>query len=368
MQRIQPVDGSSFSSIPKYHRKRYEFCWHVYRQLAQMLTQHDESRAHRFVADAFAEVACEYGQSPGEVEMLNLLKENGLDKEYKYHLTSNLSLALTADMLRFLHEGLRAIQECHVSIALSLLRKPFKENLIFLAWLLGNEEEFLERFSKNNYETLNGLNEEQQLRILNDAIALTVTPDLFDATRIREGIFSKQNDIGLEPLWQKATHLITKQGRLLKTPDYSINFIFETSDLERIYDILFDWLPDLILLASQIVPECMKKTLDFHEATYSHYLVTTIGYHEVISHRESGGKIVEMLNKVFGPLLQCIKCGEPLAVSNDNAPRLYETEYIECNICGGDTQIPLFWLMNQFKIKTSRDGIQFGDLALGAID
>jgi hypothetical protein len=271
-------------------------------------------------------------------------------------------------MIRYLHEGLRAIQECHFSIAFTLLRKPFKENLIFLAWLLGDEEDFLIRFSGNNYETLNGLGEEQQLKILSDAIACTVTPSYFDAKVIRDGIFSKQQGYGLEPMWQKATHLITKQGLLLRTPDYSINFIFEQADSEHYYDILYHWLPHIFLLASQIVPECMKKTLGFNEATCSHYLVTTIGYYEALAHAESGSGMSEMLNSVFHSFLKCGRCGEQLDISDSNAWRLYEIEYIQCEQCGGDTQIPLFWLMSFAKMNASRDGIRFGDKELGSID
>lgn len=119
-----------------------------------------------------------------------------------------------------------------------IFRGALNENLIFLAWLLGIEEDFLIRFSRNNYETLNGLREEQQLNILSDAIACTVTPSYFDASVIRDGIFSKQQCYGLEHMWQKATHLITKQGLLLRTPDYCINFIFEPAGSEHYYDIL----------------------------------------------------------------------------------------------------------------------------------
>jgi len=365
---IQAGDDKAFSLIPEHHRRSHEFCWYVYRHLAQMLIQHDALGAHRAISDSFREIVKELGQNPSEVEILKFLQEQGFDNEYRYHLVSNLALALTADMIRYLHEGLRAIQECHFSIAFTLLRKPFKENLIFLAWLLGDEEEFLIRFSGNNCETLNGLGEEQQLKILSDAIACTVTPSYFDAKVIREGIFSKQQEYGLEPMWQKATHLITKQGLLLRTPDYSINFIFEPADSEHYYDILYHWLPDLFLLASQIVPECMKKTLGFNEATYSHYLVTTVGYYEALAHAESGSGISEMLNSVFHSFLKCGRCGEQLHISDSNACRLYEIEYVQCEQCGGDTQIPLFWLMSFCKMKASRDGIRFGDIELGSID
>ncbi len=368
MGPIQAGDDKAFSLIPEQHRRSHEFCWYVYRHLAQMLIQHDALGAHRAISDSYREIAKELGQNPSEGEILTFLQEQGFDKEYRYHLVSNLALALTADMIRYLHEGLRAIQECHFSIAFTLLRKPFKENLIFLAWLLGNEEDFLIRFSRNNYETLNGLREEQQLKILSDAIACTVTPSYFDANVIREGIFSKQQSYGLEPMWTKATHLITKQGLLLRTPDYCINFIFEPASSEHYYDILYHWLPDLFLLASQIVPECMKKTFGFNEATYSHYLVTTIGYYEALAQLETGPGISEMLNSVFHSFLKCGCCGEQLHISNSNACRLYEIEYIQCEHCGGDTQIPLFWLMNFGKMRASREGIRFGDKDLGYID
>jgi hypothetical protein len=35
---------------------------------------------------------------------------------------------------------------------------------------------------------------------------------------------------------------------------------------------------------------------------------------------------------------------------------------------GGDTQIPLFWLMSFCKMKASREGIKISDIELGSID
>jgi|694.fasta_scaffold66490_4 hypothetical protein len=368
MELSQAADDRTFRCIPEHHRRSHEFCWYVYRHLAQMLIQHDEVGAHRVVSDAFRAIAKEQGQNPSEVDMLNFLQDNGFGKEYRFHLISNLALALTADMLRYLHEGLRALQECHFSIAFTLLRKPFKENLIFLAWLLGGEEDFLQNFSANNYKTLNRIGEEDQLKILSDAIGCTVTPGYFDATLMREAVFSKQQEFGLEPLWQKATHLITSQGSLLRTPDYSINFIFEPADSEHYYNILYQWLPDLFLLTSQIVPECLMKSLHFNEVTYSHHLVTTIGYYEALGHAESGAGISQVLNTAFRSFLKCGRCGEQLLISNSNACRLYEIETIRCDQCGGDTQVPLFWLMSFGKMKASREGIKIGDIELGSID
>lgn len=359
MDPVGLIEKERLRLIPKSHQASHEFCWYVYEQLAQMLIQHDASGASRVVSNSFRSIAAESGDVLSEADFIEFLKERGFNSECRHHLISNLSLALTADMLRFLHEGLRTIENCHISIAFSLLRKPFKENLLFLAWLLGDEVEFLRRFSSNNYETLNGLGEAEQIKILEDAISKTITPDLFSPRDIRDAIFSKQLETGLEPLWQRATHLITRQGRLLKTPDYSINFIFEPARSEHYYDVLYSWLPIIFLLIFQVTLECFRLALKVNETTASHYLITTVGCYEALFLHESDATIKDMVNSVFSSFLKCCRCDNKLLINQSNAPRLYMLEQIYCTRCGCDSQIPLYWLMSYAKVKADRKGIQF---------
>src|SRR5690606_36058262 len=157
----------------------------------------------------------------------------------KHLLLGHLVLALTADLLHFLYEGLCCLEKRKFSVAFSLLRKPFKENMLFLAWLLGDPEDFLQRFEKDNYTTLNGLQSPRRQELFKLAAEKLATKEAFDGELIERMVFSKEFEGGLEPLWQKATHLITSQGSKLRTEDLNINFIFNDAASDHFYDVAY---------------------------------------------------------------------------------------------------------------------------------
>lgn len=364
MKQNPQNDDDHTYALPEEHRRRHEFCCYVYRNLAQMLKQHDKTRAHRIVSDTLKDIASSHGQILSEIDVIRFLRDNAFNDEYRHHLLSNLSLALIADMLRYLHQSLHALAECNLSVGLTLLRKPIKENLLFLAWILGDEDDFLGRFAEKNYERLNGVICRDRAReIFQKTIPLLVTPDYFDVSQLCEAIYSKQFQDGLEPLWQRSAHLITSQSTLLKTQDYSINLIFEDTIDSPYYDIVYQWIPVIFLLASQIAPECMRLAFKFNETTYSHHIISTIGYFETLGYLETDDSIVaQMISQAFSRFLKCDSCGHELEILQSNGSLLYEQEQLACSQCGSLTQVPLYWLLKISKIRAGRNGIQVEDV------
>jgi len=364
MKQNPKNDDDYTYALPEEHRRRHAFCLYVYRNLAQMLKQHNATRAHRIVSETLRDIAGGHGQILSEIEVIRFLRDNAFNHEYRHHLLSNLSLALIADMLRYLHQSLHALADGNLSVGLTLLRKPIKENLLFLAWILADEDGFLGRFAEKNYESLNGvISKDRAQEIFEKTIPLLVTPDYFDVTQLCEAIYSKQFQDGLEPLWQRSAHLITSQGNLLKTQDYSINLIFEDAIGSPYFGIVYQWIPVIFLLASQVAPECMRLAFKFNETTYSHHIVSTIGYFETLGYLETDVSVVaQMISHAFSRFLKCDSCGYKLEILESSGSLLYEHEQLECSQCGCLTQVPLYWLLKISKIRASRNGIQVEDV------
>ncbi|MBK3018579.1 hypothetical protein FKK32_28925 [Klebsiella pneumoniae] len=100
------------------------------------------------MSDSIAKAAAQNGHK-GDLDVLDLLKKAGKTESAKHVLSGHLVLAITADMLHFLYEGFSCLEKRKFAVAFSLLRRPFKENVLFLAWLLGDPEDFLTRFEKD---------------------------------------------------------------------------------------------------------------------------------------------------------------------------------------------------------------------------
>jgi len=355
MDTIGIIEQERLLLLPKKFWKVHEFCFFLHDSIARLLVEYDAKGVQDLVSDAFHEIIKKYNIDDDEIDMLKFMKEKNIIEPYKYHLIAHLTLALSSDMIHFIYEALRCFEKRKFTVAFSLLRKPFKENLLFLSWLLCDEDDFLERFSAKNYQTLNNIKKERRIEIFAKAIKKLPTSNAFDAESIHDVIYSKELASGFEPIWQRATHLITSKGMLLKTEDYNLNFIFEHPFDNNLLEVLYAKLPYLMLFITQISLESFNKIQSLNEKTFSHLLLTTMGSYEALFLKGSAQPITRMINKSLKPFLKCLHCDSPLRINKANAPQLYLTEHIQCKNCGLISEIPLYWFLGFAKIVITRE-------------
>jgi len=349
---MRPVD--CLVHIPTQFRPHHEFCFFLHDRMVALLKEYDSAGVHQWVSKGIAKVAADRDLE-GPLDVLEVLKKAGLTETGKHLLVSHLILALTSDLLHFLFEGLCCLEKRKFAVAFSLLRKPFKENMLFLAWLLGDPEDFLVRFEKDTYTTLNGVKPERRQQLLKLAAEMLATRDVFDAELIDRMVFSKEEGNGFEPLWQKATHLITSQGANLKTEDLNINFIFNNAGSDHLYDAVYDKLPYLKLFLMQLVLRTFSEIAHSNIATTNHLVLTSLGTYECLI-GSAHGPLSKQVLKALRPMLTCLHCNKPLRFSRENAMSMYLQEQANCGSCGLVSEVPLYWLLARANIQVVPDG------------
>lgn len=350
------IDESRLVLVPPQYWAAHEFCFRMHDQITELLVQYEASGTHHWVSNAFQSALDQSKDVYGEVNIIKIMKDKQLVGMYKHHIVSHLVLALTSDMLHFIYEALRCFEKRKFAVGYALLRKPLKENLLFLVWILGDLDDFLKRFEADNYKSLNGSTEEQRILLLTKAIARLPTKDGFDPGQINSSIYSKTNTEGFEPIWQRASHLVTSHGNLLKTEDYNINFIFNDPASDHHYDFLYNELPKLMIFAVQVALECFGLVLQANERTVSHLIISTMGCYEAIFLPGRNQPIARLLNKSLKPFLKCIHCDSALRITKTNAPMVYLHEIIVCGSCRLSSDFPLYWLMAMAKMNIKRGG------------
>ena len=360
MKTINYIEEERLKNIPKKLWLSHEFCFYLYDQLAYLLVDYEESGVHEQVIDAFTEVANRYQVDTEEIDFIDFLKElegeDLGDDLYRHHVLSHVILALTADMLHFLYESLICFEKHKLSVAFSLLRKPLKEHLLFLCWILADEDDFLRRFEKDAYRTLSGIDKEKQLKLFEKSINKVVCHELFDHELIWEIIYSKKHEYGFEPTWQRATHLVTSYGKLLRTEDYSLNFIFENTDFSGYYhEFLYSKLPYVLMFLSQITFECFDRIHPLNDKAIDYYIITTVGCYESLYLDGRKNFIARSLNKEMKDFFKCIYCGADVKIKKKYAPLFYLSEAIFCEQCEMLTEFPLYWFMYQTDMSITRE-------------
>ena len=356
MKALGIIDPERLLLLPSEYWREHEFCFFLHDQVGELLIQYEQSGAHRWLTDAFSKALADNGIHHADIDILEFLKQRGLVRFYQHHIVAHLVLGLTSDMLHFIYESLMCFEKRKFAVGFALLRKPLKENLLFLSWLLGNEEDFVARFEKDNYTTLNGVPPERRLQIFRDAISRLATKEAFAADLLNNMIFSKTHERSFEPVWQRATHLITSQGALLRTEDLNINFIFHDAASDELFELLYSNLPYVMLYVTQVALECFARILRGNEHTTSHLILTSLGAFECLFERTRKRGVTSLLRNQLKPFLNCIHCLSPLKLTRDNAIAMYLQETLYCHKCGLSSPLPLYWLFAHAKIKITRGG------------
>lgn len=353
MQSIGILSEERLEMLPPDYWAAHEFCFFLHDKIVELLVEYDSHRVQDVVAETFHKVIVATGRENEfeNIELLTYMKEHGLIEPYKHHIVSHVVLALTADMLHFLYEALMCFEKRKFSVAFSLLRKPLKEHLFFLSWILADEEDFISRFEANNYISFSGVSKEERLNIIKRAIEKLHTKDAFDEETIWNYVYSKKHENGFEATWQRATHLTTSQGELLKTDDYSFNFIFEDALDDFYYSFLKEGLPYLFLYLAQIALASFNRIRSVNEKTLNHLILITLGCYEALFLDGRSMSISRLLQKTMGEMLSCIHCEAPFKIRKKNAAMLYLHERFICGECGLVSEFPLYWLLAKSNMK-----------------
>ena len=158
----------------------------------------------------------------------------------------NLIAGLSLDLVDFIEESYDALKKDKVNVALSLMRKPLKENLFYLEWFLYGDD-LIEKIIKGDIygETLHKLDKKslekgEIIDICKNAFEL-IKDDLdpyinYSKWEPREYFYKLRFDANfknsLENYWNETIHLVGKNK------DVSKNFrIYHKSNLPNFYEI-----------------------------------------------------------------------------------------------------------------------------------
>lgn len=223
------------------------------------------------------------------------------------------------------------------------IRKPLKENLFFLEWLLARPGEFLERFQRDmpsRFKLEQQASVEDQISIISEALEHTPHGNWISAEYLHELRFRKDSPISMESAWQKANHLVTT-FRSLETEPCNFNFVFSDDDARYSqWTGLYLVLPILLFHSVQIV-----------EALISGFARRKHHDLDIVPLRTVAGMLLWMksppmsadinlvetvfVEQIENTGLRCPNCDYPYVMDSTNLLSFYEQGAISCsNNCG----------------------------------
>jgi hypothetical protein len=342
------IDPSRLALIPSRQHARHEFCFYLHDVMVSLLR---EAEAHRvstvkYTFQSEEEAAAFEKQN----DPLAFFIANGR-RDLAMRITLNqVSLALYADLLHFLCEALKALEKRKFTVAFTLLRKPLKQSLMFATWMCADEQDFFTQLEQSpaDYMEEKDLPKGRRIELLDRAIARVEDPSFFDAKLIYTIVFDKDSETGLAPLFDKAAHLVTSRGRLMKTEELNLNFIFKNPHDDDVYQTVYVGLA-YVLIYLTLLQVALYSRMHAVEKNFTDWiLLTSLGAYPSLFGK-GRSPLADLVNKTLADLLVCPHCRAVVRVKKLDAARFFVTENLHCGNCGEDHHFPLFWLMSKLQ-------------------
>lgn len=329
--------------IPKQYHFSHQYCFFLHDLLADVVVSGEKARIFNVSIKLRNKSDAEEMSKRSGEELATWLEDNGY-KDIVYLLTyKQICVALLSDLCHFVYEALECSQKGKLTVTYALLRKPFKENLFYLEWLLADPADFLRRFHFNSIKDLSvsgsrSVSPERKIAIIRKAMDKTKKKHWINPEFIYQLRYDKSVEFGLEKLWQRANHLITT-FKFLETEDKNFNFVFsDDATRQSQWDYLYSFFPILLFHTMEIVEALIatfaKRKNEEYDITQ---LRTSIGLLlwiedgpwklSLSSARENIAKSMDEAE------LRCPECEVQIAYDKANLKLLYEEGALECRKC-----------------------------------
>jgi len=252
------------SHLPKEFEFSHWYSFFLHDQLVETLKSAEEANVFDSTIKFKDESHGKLVEGLSGEEFINWLERNGYKSEVVVLYYKQLCAALLSDFLHFIYESLKCSQKGKLTVAYALLRKPLKENLFYMEWLLARPGDFLKRFEEESPQRFklphpDEPTESEHIAIIREATENTKTGMWMDAEFLHELRFKKNSPISLEPLWQKANHLVTT-FKYMETEECNLNFVFSDSDAHYSqWTGYYQFVPILLYHAVEVIEALLKR-------------------------------------------------------------------------------------------------------------
>ena len=331
--------------LPETYEFSHTYCLFLHDLMAEMIRYGEEGKL--FDQDFhFRDLndAEEFKKRNG-IEILKWLKENGYEYEVKQLFIKQLFPAIVSDVCHFIFESLSCSRKGKLTVAYNLLRKPLKENLFYLEWLLVDLDDFYNRFHSSDMDNIE-LNKSkvEKKNIISKALGSVKYKNWISSDFLYSIRYDKKFDYGLELLWQKATHLITSHPSY-KTEEANLNFIFSDANSRESQWLFYYFLVPLLLFHMYSICSALYEKIIIvdENVKFSNDLRSVIGFMLHNRNDSINSNIEEYDKKVFAGFtdmkFKCEKCEGDVNLTLDNLKSLFYDFSITCNNCGFIKQI-----------------------------
>ena len=247
-------------------------------------------------------------------------REHGYATVINRSLYKHIVFSLVADYNIYVFDAINCALRYHFGTAFTLLRKPFKDDLLLLEMIYVKGYRFVPEFLNKPIKnfSIDKITKEEKKKILRKCCKKI---NFFTGKRMYDLRYEKSSKESLEKIWNKTSHIITN-AKDYATEDGNLNIIFATEDIVEENLVYF-------------YKVCCSVQLYFVTL-----LLNILKDGELISE--------ECFNQNMGNLYFAFSC----TLENDLPEEIVKSITLKCNNCGSITNITSKMINKNNKNKT----------------
>ena len=328
--------------LPTKYRKRHQLMLYLYDILVDMLVKADKYQLSNLSFRFTKEIN-------GEIDLFDELdRQKDLDiSEYVY--IPHIFFSILRDLNYYLFESLSCIERGKVTVAFSLARKPFQDNLFYLSWILVQPNDFLEKIqygSPREYDVSNlkgkkefiidlFLKAKESIQYENDF--LDFSKELIDPELLYDIIYNREAENSLTSVFDQSIHLVTN-NKNYPTEKRNLNFIFSDDKIwDDFWRLFYEKTPYILIYLVEVAIAIFEKYFDIDSeiVTLNRY-IRNLKIVFALS-REENKELESIFDLLFSSdnlSMVCEECRKPYEFNTILVKELKEDYLYTCQSCG----------------------------------
>lgn len=342
MRKVILAKSQISELLPTKYRKRHQLMLYLYDILVDILVKADRyqlsSLSFRFT-----------NEINGEIDLFDELdRQKDLDiSEYVY--IPHIFFSILRDLNYYLFESLSCIERGKVTVAFSLARKPFQDNLFYLSWILVQPNDFLEKIqygSPKEYDVSNlkgkkefiidlFLKAKESIQYENDF--LDFSKELIDPELLYDIIYNREAENSLTSVFDQSIHLVTN-NKNYPTEKRNLNFIFSDDKIwDDFWRLFYEKTPYILIYLVEVAIAIFEKYFDIDSeiVTLNRY-IRNLKIVFALS-REENKELESIFDLLFSSdnlSMVCEECRKPYEFNTILVKELKEDYLYTCQSCG----------------------------------
>ena len=328
--------------LPTKYRKRHQLMLYLYDILVDMLVKADKYHLSNLSFRFIKEIN-------GEIDLFDELdRQKDLDiSEYVY--IPHIFFSILRDLNYYLFESLSCIERGRVTVAFSLARKPFQDNLFYLSWILVQPHDFLEKIqygAPREYDVSNLKGEKEFVidlflkakeSIQYENNFLDFSKEILNPELLYDIIYNRKAENSLTSVFDQSIHLVTK-NRNYPTEKRNLNFIFSDDKIwDDFWQLFYEKIPYILIYLVEVAIAIFEKYFDIDSeiVTFNRY-IRNLKIVFALSGEENKEleNIFDLLFSSDNLSMVCEECRKPYEFNAILVRELKEDYLYTCQSCG----------------------------------